>query len=239
MPDTPLAQAARRMLLDPSDAARLAFYEALSGAELTLPLGADAGQDVEPQTEDHDGVPHVIAHDRATDLGGADVASLSGLALATMLAGQGAGLALRHGAPRPLLIAPEALDWLSRSLADGPEATEARPLTLRPPAGLPESLLGALDRRIAQGEGLATEAWLAAVDWSDGTTGHLLAILGARPGAEETLAAGVHAAVALSGADTVRLDVTFLRPDDPVVARLARVGLRFDLAALGGPPRLK
>jgi hypothetical protein len=76
------------------------------------------------------------------------------------------------------------------------------------------------------------------VDWSDGTSGHLLAIL-APARAEETLAAGVHAAVALSGADAVRLDVTFLAPDDPVVARLGRVGLRFDLSALGGPPRLR
>ena len=74
---------------------------------------------------------------------------------------------------------------------------------------------------------MATAAWLAAVDWSDGSRGHLLAFVGARPGSEEPLAAGINAAVALSGSDGVRLDVTFLGEGDPVLERIARVALRF------------
>jgi len=249
MAETPLARAARRMLARPlDDAARLALYEALSGAELVLPLaGEGVGDEVEPLVEDRAGIPHVVAHDRTLDLAGDHAratATLSGLALARMLAGRGVGLALRlAGLPEPLLVAPEALDWLARSLGDGPEAAEARPLAAHPPEALPPALLSALDRRLAQGEGLAEAAWLAMVEWSDGTRGHLLAIVGARPGAEEPLAAGINAAVALSGAEGVRLDVTFLKADDPALARLARVGLRFDLtappAAPTGPPRLR
>ena len=128
-------------------------------------------------------------------------------------------------------------------IAAGPSRVEARPVALHPPKGLPTSLLTTLDRRLAQGEGLATAAWLAAVDWSDGSRGHLLAFVDARSGAEEPLAAGINAAVALSGAEDVRLDVTFLSQGDPALERLARVGLRFDLEdpaeIAKGPPRLR
>ena len=81
------------------------------------------------------------------------------------------------------------------------------------------------------------------MDWSDGSRGHLLAFVGARPGSEEPLAAGINAAVALSGAEDLRLDVTFLPEGDPVIERIAKVGLRFDMEdpdeAPTGPPRLR
>jgi hypothetical protein len=249
MAETPLARAAKLFLSRPGDdAARLRLYEVLSGAELVLPLSGDVeGEEVTPETVEVEGVPHVVAHDgmQAFASGGArPTATLSGLALAQMLAGQGAGIALNLvGLGEPLLVAPEAVDWLARSLAEGPQRAEARPVAVRPPKGLPPALLTAIDRRLAQGEGLARAAWLAGVEWSDGARGHLLAFVGARPGAEEPLAAGINAAVALSGAGGVRLDVTFLSEGDPVLARLAKVGLRFDLEdeseAPTGPPRLR
>ena len=251
MAETPLARAVRLLLMRPQDdAARLRLYEVFSGAELVLPLLAEAeagGEDVTPETVEVTGLPHVVAHDSIAAFAGCEprpTATLSGLALAQMLDGQDAGVALRlEGMADPFLVAPEALGWLARNLGAGPERVEARPLALHPPKGLPTSLLTALDRRLAQGEGLAKAAWLAAVDWSDGTRGHLLAFVGARGGAEEPLAAGINAAVALSGAEGVRLDVTFLAEGDPVIERLARVGLRFDMedpqAAPTGPPRLR
>lgn len=220
---TPLGRAVALALAKPGDdATRLRLYEVLSGAELTVTLAASDGDAVTPVTDDGGAV---IAHDRPLP---GDTASLSGLALAQAMAGQGAGLALRTSGG-DLTLPPEAMDWLARTLGDGPAPTEARPVAAHPPAGLPLPLLTALDRRLAQGEGMAEAAWLAAVDWSDGTRGHLLAVVDARPGAEEPIAAGIHAAVALSGAEGVRLDVTFLAPGDPVLARLAKVGLRFDM----------
>ncbi len=251
MAETPLARAARQLLLRPDDdTARLRLYEVLSGAELVLPLAAEAqagAEDVTPETVEIEGVPHVVGHDGVAALLSDEprtTATLSGLALAQMLEGQGVGVALRlAGLADPILVTPEAVDWLARSLRGGPDRVEARPLALRPPKGLPTSLLTALDRRLAQGEGLARAAWLAAVDWSDGSRGHLLAFVGARPGAEEPLAAGINAAVALSGAEGVRLDVTFLAEGDAVTERLARVGLRFELETPNegptGPPRLR
>ncbi|NAZ36452.1 SseB family protein [Rubellimicrobium sp. CFH 75288] len=247
MADTPLARAARLWRARPGDdRARLAFFEALSGAELVLPLsGEGEGDSVEPETADLGGIPHVIAHDGPAALSGPvrPTATLSGLALAQMLAGQGAGVALRLSGGEEIAVSPEALDWLARHLAAGPERAEARPRTVFPPRGLPPALLSALDRRLAGAQGLAAAAWLAAVEWEDGTRGHLLAVEGARPGAEEAIAASVHAAVALSDAGGVRLDVTFLPAGAPVLARLARVGLRFDLAPPderpAAPPRLR
>jgi hypothetical protein len=249
MPETPLARAAKLFLSRPEDdSARLRLYEVLSGAELVLPLqGEVEGEDVTPETVEVGGVAHVVAHDSVSAFAGAaprPTATLSGLALAQMLDGQGVGVALRlEGLADPLMVAPEALDWLARNLGAGPSRVEARPVALHPPKGLPATLLTALDRRLAQGEGLARAAWLAAVDWSDGSRGHLLAFVGARPGAEEPLAAGINAAVALSGAEEVRLDVTFLPEGDPVIGRIAKVGLRFDLEdpteAPTGPPRLR
>lgn len=251
MAETPLARAARLYLSRPQDdAARLRLHEVLSGAELVLPLLAEAeagGEEVTPETLEVAGVPHVVAHDGVGAFAAGEprpTATLSGLALAQMLAGQGTGIALRlDGLADPLLVAPESVGWLARTLAPGPERLEARPVALHPPKGLPTSLLAALDRRLAQGEGLARAAWLAAVEWSDGSRGHLLAFVGARPGAEEPLAAGIHAAVALSGAEGARVDVTFLAEEDPVIGRIARVGLRFDMEdpqeTPAGPPRLR
>lgn len=251
MAETPLARAVRVCLMRPEDdTARLRLYEVLSGAELVLPLAAEAeagGEDVTPETLEAAGVAHVVAHDGVAAFAEGEprpTATLSGLALAQMLEGQGVGLALRlDGIGEPFLVAPDALAWLAKSLSSGPERAEARPLVLHPPKGLPASLLTTLDRRLAQGEGLARAAWLAAVEWSDGSRGHLLAFVGTRPGAEEPLAAGINAAVALSGAEGVRLDVTFLPEGDPVAERLARVALRFDMEdpdpAPAGPPRLR
>jgi hypothetical protein len=244
-----LARAARLFLSRPKDdAARLRLYEVLSGAELVLPLqGEVEGEDVTPETVEEDGIPHVLAHDSISAFAGGaprPTATLSGLALAQMLDGQGVGMALHlDGLADPLMVAPEALDWLARNLAGGPSRVEARPLALHPPKGLPATLLTALDRRLAQAEGLARAAWLAGVDWSDGSRGHLLAFVGARPGSEEPLAAGINAAVALSEAEGVRLDVTFLDDGDPALERIAKVGLRFDIEdpteAPTGPPRLR
>jgi hypothetical protein len=49
------------------------------------------------------------------------------------------------------------------------------------------------------------------------------------PGAEPALARAVAAALTFSGIEAGSLDVGFFRTADPVAARLARVGLRFDL----------
>ena len=74
-------------------------------------------------------------------------------------------------------------------------------------------------------------AYLAAVEWDSGARGHLLAFVDAAPGAEGALARAVHEALTFSGLEAGTIDVAFFRSADPVAARLARVGLRFDLPA--------
>lgn len=81
----------------------------------------------------------------------------------------------------------------------------------------------------------------------------MLGVIDAVPGAEGALARAVSDLLQFSGLEAAALDVAFFRAEDAAAARLARVGLRFDLpaaeaAAVPGaapgmdpakPPRLK
>ena len=233
------------------DRLRLAFMGALAQAELHIPLAGGDDETATPETVERQGVPHVIAFDtpdRVADHGGpAEHGVLTGRALARMLAGQGAGLALNPGLAGAWLLPPEAVDWLAETTARGPGEDEAMPLAFRPPGALPELLIGALDTRLARAGALAAEAWLAAVDYEGGRRGHILVVVGAAPGAEEVLARAIGEALTFSGVEAGELDVTFLPPGHAALGPLARVGLRFDLPAppvpappgSDAPPRLR
>jgi hypothetical protein len=237
MADTPLDLAHAAMEAAPEeDAARLRFYGCLAGAELFVLLEAEAeGQTVLPQVASVDGVPFVIAFDteeRLAAFAGRIVpwAALSGRTLGPMLAGQGVGLMLNpEVAPSAIVLPPDAVAWLAATLAESPGETEARPVSVALPAGVPQALLGSLDAKLATATGLARQAWLVAVTYDDGRDGHLLAFVDAVPGAEEGLARAAGEALTFSGVEAGVLDVAFLRASDPIMARIAKVGLRFDL----------
>ena len=72
-------------------------------------------------------------------------------------------------------------------------------------------------------------AYLVAATYAGGRRGHLMAFVDTLPGAEPSLARAVGDALTFSGVEAGSLDVGFFRASDPVAARLARVGLRFDL----------
>jgi hypothetical protein len=128
--------------------------------------------------------------------------------------------------------------WFAAALATRPAELEARAVSVAPPAGVPDALLAALDAKLATAAGLARRAWLVSVAYADGRGGHLLAFTGTLPGAEPGLAAAVGEALTFSGLEAGELDVAFLRETDPAMARIAKVGLRFDLPEpdLGGAP---
>jgi hypothetical protein len=253
--ETPLDRALSAMEAVPADdALRLAFHERLADAELFLLLTAEAeGETVDPAIVPADGGRYVLAFDREARLaafagGPAPYAALSGRSLAAMLAGQGLGIALNLGTPGETLVAADAVDWLAGVLAARPEATAGRPEELFAPSGLPARLVEGLAVKLALAEGLAEAAWLAGVRYAGGGRGHLLAFVAAREGAEAGLAQAVAEALAFSGVEAGVLDVAFLAPGDPVAARLARVGLRFDIPLPAipqsprppdGPPRLR
>ncbi|XDA97733.1 SseB family protein [Sulfitobacter sp. LCG007] len=236
---TPLDRAFAAMREAPQDnAAELGFYERLADCELFLLLATDARDGhgtITPDIFDLGTEKYVLVFDREERLSEftgrpAPYAALSGRVIAQMLAGQGIGLGLNLDvAPSSQLLPPAAVDWLHEMLANPPVETEARFSKVLPPAGLPERLLHALDAKLSSAAGRAECAWLAAVAQDDAKRGYLLAFIDAAPGAQGALARAVSEALTFSGLADVALDVTFAAPGDPLVERLARVGLRFDL----------
>ncbi|MEM6578932.1 MAG: SseB family protein [Pseudomonadota bacterium] len=233
---TPLDRVHAAMEAEDTDAARLRFYETLAVAELFLLLEAEAeGDDVVPQAFEVDGQAFVLVFDterRLSSFAGtaADYVALSGRALVEMLADQSLGLGLNlEAAPSAMLLPPEAVTWLAQTLADAPEEVEAQAREFHPPKGLPEAFLEALDARLAATEGLADQAYLVGVTYDTGAKGHLLGFVGAMPGTEDALARSVSEVLLFSGLEAAMLDVGFFRSDDQVAARMALVGLRFDL----------
>ncbi|MBC7163456.1 MAG: SseB family protein [Roseovarius sp.] len=257
---TPIDKAHAAMLAEPGDeGARRRFYEVLAASGLCLLLAREAeGEDIEPAIFEPEGGPCVLAFDdeaRLAEFAGrpAPYAAVSGRALAGMLTGKGVGIGLNLGvAPSGILLPAEAVDWLAGMLPETPQEIAARPVEFRVPGGLPEALLRALDARLASMAGLAEGAWLVAARYEGGGQGHLLGFVGAQPGSEGALARAVAEVLAFSGMAAAALDVGFFGAGDPVVARMAGCGLRFDLpqaaarsapAAPGSdpdrPPRLR
>ncbi|PWE29456.1 hypothetical protein DDZ14_17065 [Maritimibacter sp. 55A14] len=244
MTETPLDAALARMQAAPEDAAaRLAAYHLIAASELVLLLETEAeGDRISPATFPVDGAGYVLVFDREDRLtaftgGPAPYAALSGRSLAQMLAGQGLGLGVNLSEDEAgALIPAGAVDWLAGALGAEPAVIEARPVALSPPRGLPEGVLISLDTRLASAWGLATAAWLAAVEYEDGARGHLLAFVDALEPAQPALTRAVGEALGFSGLEADALDVAFLVPDAPLAARLARVGLRFDLPTADRAP---
>lgn len=245
---TPLDLAHIAMEAAPNDdAARLGFYARLADAELFLLLTEEPSDDnLSPQIFDVSEGRFVLAFDREERLaefaeGTAPYAALSGRVLAGMLSGQGIGLGVNLGvAPSSMLVPSEAMGWLTDVVAHAPDEVETRIDELHAPAGLPEALLTALDAKLATAGGLASMAYLAAVTYEGGGKGHLMALIDPLDGAEGALAKAVSEALTFSGLEAGALDVGFFAASDPMAARLARVGLRFDLPEpqrpQGAPP---
>lgn len=221
------------------DAARLRFYERLADSELFLLLtGEPEGDQLAPEMFELADGRFVLAFDREARLAAfvgrtAAYAALSGRVIAAMLAREGIGLGVNlEVAPSSILIPAEAVAWLDRTLGHGPEEVEARMEAFLPPAGLPEVLLGALDTKLATARGLAQAAYLVGVTYAGGGRGHLLGFVGAVPEAHGALARAVSEALTFSGIEAGALDVGFFSATDPVAARMAQAGLRFDLPEL-------
>ena len=225
---------------DPEDAAaRLALFGYMADAELYLLLETEpVGDDLTPQVFETDDGDYVLAFDleeRLTAFTGmpAPYAALPGRVIAQYLAGEGVGLGLNLGvADSAMLLPPEALDWLTETLAEAPVAATGTPEEFSAPALSPAALGGllvALDAKFALLAGYAAQALLAGVRYQGGGQGHMLAFLGAVPGAEPALAKAVAEALAFSGLEAGEIDVAFVTGDEALFARLAEVAQVFDL----------
>lgn len=220
-----------------ADAARMRFYEQLTGSELVLLLQHEArGDAITPRCLTLDEGIFALVFDResrAADFaaGPAAYAAMPGRALCDLLAGAGLGLALNPGvAPSSFLLPPKGVVWLAETLRDHVPAEVAQRIArVFAPKGLPEDLVAALDARLATAAGLADAAYLVGVEYDTGARGHLLGIIDARAGAEVVLARAIGEVLGFSGLEAAVLDVAFFGAGDPVAARLERTGLRFDL----------
>ncbi len=234
---TPLDKAHEAMIAAPeNDAARLGFYERLADGELFLLLSQEAeGEQIQPEMFDVADGSFVLAFDRQDRLAKfaerpAPYAAMSGRLIAQLLAGQGIGLGLNlNTAPSSFLIPAEAVDWLHQTLGHAPNEVEAKIAAFNHPAGLPESLLTALDAKLATASGLATSAYLVGVEYDNGVRGHLLGFVDALTDAQSALAKAVNEALTFSGIEAGALDVGFFAASEPVSAKLAKFGLRFEL----------
>ncbi len=234
---TPLDDAHAAMSAAPDDdGARLRFFERLADAELFLLLEDDPkGEAITPKLFDTSDGRFILAFDletRLTDFaeGPAPYAALSGRVIVDMLHGHDTGVGLNLGvATSSFLVPAGAIEWLHDTLGAGPTETTAQPETVAPPGQLPETLITGLDAKLSTTTGLAQIAYLVAVTYPGGRTGHLLAFIDPMPGSETALAQAISEALIFSGIDAGELDVAFFSARDPIAATLAKHGLRFDL----------
>lgn len=220
---------------------RMAFFNALASAELFLLLAKEPeGDAIEPDVFHTEEGAFALAFDLEERLaafvgGPAPYAALTGRRLAAMFAGQGIGLALNpDGDGASELLPTEAIAWLATALGAQPTAIGARPSKIAPP-NAPLDLIQALDAKLVAAAGLARVAYLVAASYERDRLGHILAFIDAVPGAEPSLTQAVSEALVFSGLDAGVLDVAFFDATDPMAAKLASQGLRFDLPE---PPKI-
>lgn len=233
---TPLDLTHQAMQSAPDDVeARLKYFERLADSELFLLLTEEAKDDrVSPELFEVADAQFVLVFDREERLSEfvgkpAPYAALSGRVIASMLAGQGIGMALNpEVAPSSNIIGPEAVAWLSDTVAATPQQMQAQISTVLPPSA-PETLISALAEKLATAMGLAQAAYLVGVEYDTGVRGHVLGVVDALPDAQGAIAKAVNEALTFSGLEAAALDVTFIQSGQPIAATMARHGLRFDL----------
>jgi len=216
--------------------ARLEFYERISDAELFILLENEpAGETIEPRIFPVEGEKYVLVFDREerlAEFSGSIVpyAALSGRALAGMLAGQGIGLGVNLDvAPSSILIPPVAVKWLATMSGAEPVEEQDTPLEFGSPHQIPEAVLKSLDTKLVMTGALAKSAYLVSTRYKSGHRGHLLGFVDAVDGSQLTISRSVAEALVFSGVELGAIDVAFFARHDPVCAKLAKVGLRFDL----------
>ena len=216
----------------------VAFYLALADAELLMVLEEEVrGEVIRPRVFNLSDGPLLLVVDREERLGGfgtgpVPYAALPGRVIAAQMVGQGLslGLNLGTGAASEMILPPDALEWLMRMLDQRPaEQVQARITRFEPPS-VPKAVLNALAGVMMFGGG-----GLAGVVYGSGRRGVMLALTGVQPDDEPRVARAVTEALAFSGLEASELDLAFVAADDPVLMRMAEVGLMFQPQVRGEP----
>lgn len=243
---TPLDLAHSAMQSAPDDeGAALAFYERLSDAELFMMLEEEVSDDAaRPLIFETEDGPFALVFDREERLAEfvetpTPYVALSGRRITKLLVGQGIGLGVNLSSPSAMLLPPDAVEWLFVTHGAQSIVTEAMPEQYFAPKGLPESLIGAIDTKLANMSGVVAAAYLVGVSYVGGLRGHMLALLDVPEAAREGVAEAIAEALQFSGIEAGQLDVAFLELDDPHVPHLVNNGLGFEIPALILPTTLK
>ncbi|MEL7343606.1 MAG: SseB family protein [Pseudomonadota bacterium] len=241
---TRLDAAHAALATDPENAdARARYLGALGDIEVLLKLLCEPeGESIQPDVIETASGTFALAFDTAERFAGASsgvapYAALPGRIVAELLAAAGVGLAINMGASTEMIVTSQELAWLGDQLRNDPDETAGRIVEARAPKRLPDALLSALDTQLARAQGLAKVAHLVEVTYDDDRRGHLLAVVEAVSGSEGAFARSIDNALRFSGLDAAELDVAFFGETDPVIARIAKVGLRYDIPQAADPTR--
>ena len=235
--ETPLDKSYATMEADETQSLR--FYERLADAELFLMLEEEASADrARPMIFDITDGAFALVFDREERLAEfvdtpTPFVAMSGRRIAKILAGEGIGMGLNLGvAPSSMLMPPATVDWLDDVLGAKSIVTTAVPEQLHSPKGLPETLITALDTKLANMSGVVSTAYLVGVTYLGAQTGHMLAMIDVSQPAQDGVAEAISEALAFSGIEAGQLDVTFLDGSSPHIEGFENVGLKFDIPDL-------
>lgn len=245
--ETPLDHAHANMEASPQDEVlRLRFYERLADAELFLILEEEVSGDIARPSifETADGNFALVfdREDRLAEFADAPTpfVAMSGRRITKLLASEGVGIGLNLGvAPSSTLLPAAVIDWLQETLGAKTTLTTAMPEQYFAPYGLPESLIMALDTKLANMSGVVAAAHLVGVKYTDGQMGHMLALLDVSVAAREGVAEAISEALQFSGIDAGQLDVAFPERGNANIEQLTKLGLGFEIPALILPEPLQ
>ena len=222
-----------------NDIARLRFYERLIDCELFMLLEAESdGQSIRPDIFDVEKQQVALVfdkEDRLADFANSIVpfASLSGRSIISMIAGKDISLGLNFAvAPSSIILPPDVISWMAETISNGPIMAEAKIKEVFPPSGLPEIVVSALDTKLATMAGYADIAYLAEVVYDNDITSSVIIFINTKADAEVAIANAISETLIFSGIEAGSLDVMFLNSENPICAKLAKFGLRFDLPKL-------
>lgn len=161
-----------------------AFYQALAGTPLVVPLSEQAGDTARPLLVSRDGVDAVQAFpDMERFATGLDApgayAELAGADLAALMAGQATPLVI-HEDPE-IVLTPDQLDWIATTF--GAEVTRATGagVTVATPASPELALIEALGQTVGALGTDCPEAWLVEMTVPDETP-ELVLVMGLADG---------------------------------------------------------
>lgn len=230
---TPLDHAFRTMAEDDREPARRRYFSIFVNTELFVLLAEGTPEaDIVPQRVDLDGAPYVMAFDKEVRMaqfldGPQNYAVLSGRALVAALSGQAVGIGVNLGSETAFLLPPDVLVWLDDAATAPVLASADRYDAVAAPTGAPADLISLLDTHLPVLSGRAQAATLFSGRQA-GEEALVLAIEGTPPPARAAAAGALASALRVAGV-TAALDLMFVDPGSQIAARLAKVGLRFDI----------